>query len=121
MPRDDTTLAGLRKLLETLPDLDEVFFQPNRTLKDVGISFGDKAEVKFSKNGYTKGQYGKIYYAIRISDEGDGTSTQFTIYVGPSAQTSANRKAVAYAIEQFLSTESTIITRDIPAQAFESA
>ncbi|KAI0324112.1 hypothetical protein GY45DRAFT_462686 [Cubamyces sp. BRFM 1775] len=120
MPRDDITLAGLQDLLDKLPGLEEVFFEANLQLKSVKIHFGDGAYYTFSKNGYSKGHYSKIYYGITVVHQDRGISTQLTTYVAPSAQSSANREAVASAIRYFQLTEGTVMTRDVEACAFEA-
>ncbi|OSD00613.1 hypothetical protein PYCCODRAFT_1437210 [Trametes coccinea BRFM310] len=119
MPRDAFVLAALNAVREQLPQWQTEsanLFAANSAMTSKNVSFGSGGMATLAKDGYTKSKYGNIYYIIQMKKDEVPLPQVFKIYVmRPSANPAVNRTAVENAIDYFLGTESTIMTRDVVA------
>ncbi|KAJ3010202.1 hypothetical protein NUW54_g2558 [Trametes sanguinea] len=119
MPRDAITLAGLQALRDALPSLDPVLFEANTKLRNVKVLFNNGLHrVDLAKRGFTQTNYSNIFYTVQIVRAADGGSimpNMLSIYVHkPSAaDPTANREAFVKALDSFMATEVTVLSRDV--------
>ncbi|OSD00624.1 hypothetical protein PYCCODRAFT_1437225 [Trametes coccinea BRFM310] len=121
MPRDAITLAGMRALRNALPSLDPVLFEASSTFLTEQVIYNDGLyRAELAKRGYTHVRFSNIYYTMNFFRVADGVAilpTALSIYVHrPStADPTANRAAIAKALDSFMATEVTVLTRDVAA------